>query len=98
MCRLWNIAMHDYQEGVTTGQTDGQTDAGQSDSYVPLCFSCATKKRNKIYFCVSVSEIIRENEAVKMIRLKEGFVRMAEAYIELGKKCSTIFQAQKVGV
>ena len=45
-----------------------------------------------------MSEIIRENEAVKMIRLKEGFVRMAEAYIELGKKCSTIFQAQKVGV
>ena len=29
MCRLWNIAMHDYQESVTTGQTD----AGQSDDY-----------------------------------------------------------------
>ncbi|KAK3102623.1 hypothetical protein FSP39_012740, partial [Pinctada imbricata] len=42
------------------------------------------------------TEVIRENEAVKMIRLKEGFIRMAEAYIELGKKCATIFQAQKV--
>ena len=31
-----------------------------------------------------------------MIRLKEGFVRIAEAYIELGKKCSTVFEAQKV--
>ena len=37
MCRLRNIAMRDYHEGVTTGlthaqtdkQTDGQTDAGQ---------------------------------------------------------------------
>ena len=37
MCRLQNIAMRDYQESVATGQTDaqtdGQTDAGQSDSF-----------------------------------------------------------------
>ena len=45
MCRLRNIAMCDYQESVTIGQThthgqtDGQTDAGQSDPYVPLCFT-----------------------------------------------------------
>ena len=55
MCRLLNIAMRDYQESVTTGQTDthtdgqtdthtdGQTDAGQSDPYVPLCFAGDTK-------------------------------------------------------
>ena len=43
MCRLRNIAMPDYQESVTTGQTDGQTDAGQSDPYVPLCFAGDTK-------------------------------------------------------
>ena len=29
-----NIAMHDYQESVTTGQTDAE----QSDPYLPLCF------------------------------------------------------------
>ena len=47
MCRQLNIAMCDYQESVTTGQTDrqtntrtaGQTDAGQSDPYVPLYFA-----------------------------------------------------------
>ena len=39
MCRLRNIAMRDYQESLTTGQTDEQTDAGQSDPYVPLCFA-----------------------------------------------------------
>ena len=47
MCRLRNIAMRDYQESVTIGQThgrtDGQTDAGQSDPYVPLCFAGDTK-------------------------------------------------------
>ena len=35
--------MRDYQESVTTGQTDRQTDAGQSDPYVPLCFAGDTK-------------------------------------------------------
>ena len=39
MCRLRNIAMHDYQESVTTGQTD----AGQSDPYVQL--SSHTKQK-----------------------------------------------------
>ena len=55
MCRLRKIAMRDYQESVTTGQTDrhtdrqtdrrtdGQTDAGQSYPYVPLCFAGDTK-------------------------------------------------------
>ena len=40
--------MRDYQESVTTGQTDrqthGPTDAGQSDPYVPLCFAGNTIK------------------------------------------------------
>ena len=36
MCRLRNIAVCDYQESVKTGQTDVQTDARQSDPYVPL--------------------------------------------------------------
>ena len=39
--------MRDYQESVTTGQTDTetdrQTDTGQSDPYVPLCFAGDTK-------------------------------------------------------
>ena len=39
MCRLQNIAMRDYQESVPTEQTD----AGQSDPYVPLCFIGDTK-------------------------------------------------------
>ena len=75
MCRLRNIAMRDYQESVTIGQTDTrthrqtpdkvipmcryasqatqnyrtdrhthtQTDAGQSDPYVPQCFAGDTK-------------------------------------------------------
>ena len=49
MCRLRNIPMRDYQESVTTGQTHththGQTDAGQSDPYVPLCFAGDTKNQ-----------------------------------------------------
>ena len=45
MCPLWNIAMPDYQESVTTGQTHRQTYAGQSDPYVPLCFAGDAKSK-----------------------------------------------------
>ena len=51
MCHKPNIAMRDYQESVTTGQTDtrtdGQTDARQSDPYVLLCFSVNTKRQDQ---------------------------------------------------
>ena len=50
MCCLQNIAMRDYQESMTTGQTDrhrdGQTDAGQSNPYVPLCRRHKNSKEN----------------------------------------------------
>ena len=43
MCRLQNKAMRDYQESVITTKTHRQTDTGQSDPYVPLCFAGSTK-------------------------------------------------------
>ena len=47
VCDACKTAMRDYQESVTAGQThrqtDGQTDAGQSDPYVPLYFAGDTK-------------------------------------------------------
>ena len=46
MCRLQNIAMRDYHEIVTIRQTDRQTDAGQSDPYLLLCFAGDTKTCN----------------------------------------------------
>ena len=39
MCRLRNIAMRDYQESVTTGQTDAQTLV----KVIPMCFTGDTK-------------------------------------------------------
>ena len=49
MCRLRNIVLRDYQESVTTGWKDrpthGQTEAGQSDHYVQLCFAGDKKIR-----------------------------------------------------
>ena len=37
MCRLRNIAMRDYQESVTTGQTEGQMDRQMPDKVIPMC-------------------------------------------------------------
>ena len=46
MCRLQNIAMRDYQEIVTTGQTDRHTDRQTPDKVIPMCryASQATQK------------------------------------------------------
>ena len=46
MCRLRNIAMHDSQESVTTGQTYGGMDRQTPDKVIPMCryASQATQK------------------------------------------------------
>lgn len=44
---------------------------------------------------LEVSEKVRENEAVKMIRLKEGLTKLSEAYMMMGKKCYILFEAQR---
>ena len=43
----------------------------------------------------TVEDKIRENEAVKLIRFKEGMMKISGAYTELGRKCAIIFEAQK---
>ena len=41
------------------GQTDGQTDAGQSDPYVPLCFKGVTKiSYSRLCGAVEMAEVI----------------------------------------
>ena len=51
-----NIAMHGNQESVTTGQTeagkDGQTDAGQSDPYVPLFAGDTKTQSGKLFVTI----------------------------------------------
>ena len=37
MCRLRNIAMLDYQESVTIGQTDTRTHRQTPDKVIPMC-------------------------------------------------------------
>ena len=52
---LYGVHKRDYQESVTIGQTDArthahtQTDAGQSDPYVPLCFAGDNMQRFSLY-------------------------------------------------
>ena len=39
---------------------------------------------------------MKENECIKLIRLKAGLVKTSEAYIEMSTKCSLLFTAQRV--
>ncbi|XP_064477606.1 uncharacterized protein LOC135391308 [Ornithodoros turicata] len=40
-------------------------------------------------------EKVQENEAVKLIRLKGGLLKLSEAYLELANKCAIIFESQR---
>ena len=49
MCRLRNIAMRDYQESVTTGQTDTHTDRQTPDKVIPMCRYALQVKQLTMY-------------------------------------------------
>ena len=70
-CVACERAMRDYKERVTTGQTntgtDGQTDAGQSDPYMPLCFVGETKTIRQRRLCSAHLEAF---ESIKIFRVK----------------------------
>jgi hypothetical protein len=38
---------------------------------------------------------IRENEAVKLIRIKEGLLKLSQSYLELANKCCIIHEAHR---
>ncbi|XP_064601843.1 uncharacterized protein LOC135467871 [Liolophura sinensis] len=44
---------------------------------------------------LEVADRVRNNEAIKLVRLKEGMLQFSEAYIDYGRKCSMLFEAQR---
>ena len=38
---------------------------------------------------------MRENEAIKLVRFKEGLLKLSTAYAVLGRKCAIVFEAQR---
>merc|ERR1719273_586644 len=44
---------------------------------------------------LEVVDRVREHEAVKMIRIKEGLFKVSEAYVDYAQKCDVIFCAQR---
>ena len=55
MCRLRNIAMHDYQVSVSTGQTNRQTHRQTSDKVIPMC--CYASQATQKYINKELLEI-----------------------------------------
>merc|ERR1719209_2417628 len=52
-------------------------------------------EREKDMAQLEVVDRVREHEAVKMIRIKEGMFKISEAYIDYAQKCDVIFGAQR---
>ena len=42
---------------------------------------------------ITVLEKVKENEAIKLIRVKDSMKKLGKAYVNLGQKCSIIFNA-----
>ena len=52
-------------------------------------------EREKDMAQLEVVDRVREHEAVKMIRIKEGLFKISEVYIDYAQKCDVIFGAQR---
>ena len=62
MCRLRNIAMRDYQESVTTGQTDRRTDRQTPDKVIPMCrYASQATQKLKGQPCIGHRSIISKS-------------------------------------
>ena len=61
MCRLRNIAMRDYQESVTTGETGRRTDKG-----IPMC-RYASQKHNKMNLTLCVLLVYNDNGSLQTL-------------------------------
>ena len=44
---------------------------------------------------IEVSDRTQENEAVKLIRVKEGLLKLSDSYLELEHKCHIIHEAHR---
>merc|ERR1719225_1634848 len=60
-----------------------------------MSLKLAEAEREKDLAQLEVVDRVREHEAVKMIRIKEGMFKISEAYIDYAQKCDVIFGAQR---
>ena len=60
-----------------------------------ISLKLAEAEREKDLAQLKVVDRVREHEAVKMIRIKEGMFKISEAYIDYAQKCNVIFGAQR---
>ena len=42
----------------------------------------------------TAEDMILETESVKLIRFKQGLLKLSQCYVELGHKCQVIFESQ----
>ncbi|XP_059489337.1 uncharacterized protein LOC132204699 [Neocloeon triangulifer] len=55
----------------------------------------AQAQRSKELAQMEVVDKVQENEAVKLIRVKESLTKLSQAYLEMAAKCSIIFESHQ---
>ena len=87
MCRLRNIAMCDYQESVTTGQTHGRTDRQNDrqtpDKVIPMCrFASQAAKKGSSCKCFMILNFRHDYIFTKFIFLCSPLLYALEKYTD----------------
>ena len=75
MCRLRNIAMCDYQESVTTGQTHGRTDRQMPEKVIPMCRYASQASIKKVFEKRGLSLLAMSNFAIFSTKVMVEVVR-----------------------
>ena len=76
--------MHDYQESVTTGQTDTRTDARQDDPNVSLCFAGDTKTGSYLVEVATWRAALSSDNSYQLLR--NGWTEFDETWQEASTK------------
>lgn len=68
---------------------------GSNEDLRHLQNKLAQTERAKDLAKIDYSEKMKETESLKLIRFRQGLLRLSEAYEEMGNKCAVIFSTQK---
>merc|ERR1719402_2030377 len=90
-----NLQTAEQREGKLKKELKKAAKKATAEELREMSARLASVEREKDLAQLEVIDRIREHEAVKLIRVKEGLFKVSEAYIDLGQKCDVIFGAQR---
>ncbi|XP_074660736.1 uncharacterized protein LOC141913171 [Tubulanus polymorphus] len=90
-----HLALCEQKEGKIKKELKKAAKFATNDEIRSLETKLLQAERAKDIAKLEFEDRIRENEAIKLTRFREGLINVSQAYIEMGKKCAIIHEAQQ---